>query len=122
MTRPTALRAPIAATAVDVIRQTVREWRTHHAGLQAALHRRRQALEHALPEPLRGRRPKALGALTRELDGETPLPAAVHVLRAVGLYGAVPAPQGRIEREDAVAAARQRDSHRLLASRQGLEG
>ena len=59
-----------------------------------------------MTETLRGLRPKALGALTRELDGETPLPAAVHVLRAVGLYGAVPAPQGRIEREDAVAAAR----------------
>jgi len=44
MTRPTAPRAPIAATAVDVIRQTVREWRNHHAGFQAALHSRRQEL------------------------------------------------------------------------------
>jgi hypothetical protein len=36
---------------------------------------------------LRGLLPKALEVLTCELEGEHPLPAAVHVLKACGLYG-----------------------------------
>lgn len=36
------------------------------------------------------------------------------------MYGAVPAPQGPTEVEDAVVAQRQRDYGRLLVSMQGL--
>ena len=71
MTRPPAPPAPRAAPAVDVTRQTGRAWLTHHAGFQVALHSRRQELWHARTETLRGRRPTALGALTRARGGET---------------------------------------------------
>jgi hypothetical protein len=42
MTRPPAPPTPLAAPAVDVTRQTGSAWRNPHAGLQAALHSRRQ--------------------------------------------------------------------------------
>lgn len=96
-------------------------WLHHSPGFQAALHSRRQEIWPSSTERLWGLLPKALAVIERELDGETPLPAAVHGLRAVGLYGTVPAPQGPTEGEDAGVEQRQRDSHRLLASRQGLE-
>jgi hypothetical protein len=52
-----------------------------------------------------------------ELEGETPLPAAVHVLKACGLYG-VPAPQGPTEPEDAMLAQQCRQRDRLYTSLQ----
>ncbi len=42
MSRPPAPPAPLAATAVDVTRQTGSAWLDHPAGFQAALHSRRQ--------------------------------------------------------------------------------
>jgi len=77
------------------------EWLHHSPGFQAALNSRRQALWQSSTERLWGLLPKALEVSERELDGEAPLPAAVHGLRAVGLYGTVPAPQGPTEGEDA---------------------
>ena len=77
------------ATAVEVTRQTVSEWLHHHPGFQAALHSRRQELWAGMTDTLRGLLPKALEVLKSELEGETPLPAAVHVLKACGLYGLV---------------------------------
>ena len=40
-----------------------------------------------MTDTLRGLLPKALQVLKYELESETPLPAAVHVLKACGLYG-----------------------------------
>ena len=67
------------AAAIEVTRQTVSEWRHHHPGFQAALNSRRQELWVGMTDTLRGLLPKALDVLKSELDGQTPLPAAVHV-------------------------------------------
>jgi hypothetical protein len=99
------------ATAVEVTRQTVSEWLHHHPGFQAALHSRRQELWAGMTDTLRGLLPKALEVLKGELEGETPLPAAVHVLKACGLYGMLP-PRGPTEPEDAVLAEQERQSER----------
>ena len=90
------------AAAVEVTRQTVSEWVNHHPGFQAALNRRRQELWGNMVDGLRALAPKAMAVLEKELDGETPVPAAIHVLRACGLYGAA-APAGPIEPEEIAA-------------------
>ena len=64
-----------------------------------------------MTDSLRGLLPKALEVLTHELEGETPLPAAVHVLKACGLYGMLP-PRGPTEVEDVVLAEQQRQGER----------
>ena len=101
------------AAAVAVTRQTVSEWFNQHPGFQAALHSRRPELWAGMTDTLRGLLPKALEVLQCELEGETPLPAAVHVLKACGLYG-VPAPQGPTDIEDVVIAQRRRAYERVL--------
>ena len=105
------------AAAVEVTRQTVSEWLNHHPGFQAALNSRRQELWVGMTDALRGLLPKALEVLKCALEGETPLPAAVHVLKACGLYG-MPAPQGPTEVEDAVIAEKARQRHRMYAALQ----
>ena len=52
-------------------------------------------------ETLRGLLPKALAVLKNELEGETPLPAAIQVLKSCGLYGAVGRPTGPATPEEA---------------------
>ena len=99
------------AQAIEVTRQTVSEWLNHHPGFQAALNRRRQELWIGMTDTLRGLLPKALEVLKSELESETPLPAAVHVLKACGLYGMLP-PRGPTEVEDAVLAEEERQSER----------
>jgi hypothetical protein len=103
------------ATAVEVTRQTVSEWLNHHPGFQATLNNRRQELWIGMTDTLRGLLPKALEVLTRELEGEHPLPAAVHVLKACGLYGMLP-PRGPTEVEDALLAEQERQSERRRAA------
>jgi hypothetical protein len=107
-----------AAEAIEVSRQTVSEWLNHHLGFEAALNRRRQELWVGMTDTLRGLLPKALEVLKSELEGETPLPAAIHVLKACGLYGGVPVPQGPTEVEDAVLAEKARQRHRMYAALQ----
>ena len=85
------------AAAVEVTRQTVSEWLNHHPGFQAALNSRRQELWVGMTNRLRGLLPKALEVLTCELEGEHPLLAAVHVLKACGLYGSLAAPTGETD-------------------------
>ena len=104
------------AAALDLCRQTVSEWLHHHPGFQALLNSRRQQLWASMTDRLRNLLPKALDVVERELDGEDPLPAAVHVLKASGVYG-VPAPSGPTEVEDAVIAQKQRHQDRM---RRGL--
>ena len=101
--------------AVEVTRQTVSEWLNHHPGFQAALHSRRQELWAGMADTLRGLLPKVLEVLKCELEGEQPLPAAVHVLKACGLYGMLP-PRGPTEVEDAVLAEQQRLKQRQYAA------
>jgi hypothetical protein len=103
------------ATAVEVTRQTISEWLNHHPGFQAALNRRRQELWAGMTDALRGLLPKALEVLKGELEGEAPLPAAVHVLKACGLYGMV-IPLGPTEVDDIDLAQRRRVYERKLAS------
>jgi hypothetical protein len=100
------------AMAVEVTRQTVSEWLNHHPGFQAALNRRRQELWVGITDTLRGLLPRALEVLKSELEGEAPLPAAVHVLKACGLYGMV-IPLGPTEVDDALLAEQERQSTRL---------
>ena len=99
------------AIAVDVTRQTVSEWLNHHPGFQAAVNSRRQELWIGMTNTLQGLLPKALEVLKCELEGETPLPAAVHVLKACGLYGMVP-PRGPTDVEDALLAEQERQGER----------
>jgi len=99
------------ATAVEVTRQTVSEWLHHHPGFQAALNSRRQELRVGMTDSLRRLLSKALDVLKCETEGEQPLPAAVHVLKACGLYGMLP-PRGPTEVEDAVLAEQERQSER----------
>ena len=104
------------AMAIEVTRQTVSEWLNHHPGFQAALNSRRQELWVGMVDTLRGLLPKALEVVKSELAGETPLPAAIHVIKACGLYGSIPVPQGPTEVEDAEIAQRRRVYDRMLAS------
>src|SRR5215471_3398502 len=99
------------AAAIEVTRQTVSEWLHHHPGFQAALNSRRQELWVGMTNRLHGLLPKALEVLQNELEGEHPLPAAVHVLKACGLYGNV-SPLGPTEMEDALLAEQERQSER----------
>lgn len=102
------------AAAVEVSRQTVSEWLNHHCGFQAALNSRRQELWAGMTDRLRSLLPKALDVVERELDGGDPS-AAVHVLKACGLYG-MPAPSGPTEAEDAEIAGKQREQDRVRQS------
>ena len=100
-----------AESRVEVTRQTVSEWFNHHPRFQAALNSRRQELWIGMTHTLEGLLPKALEVLKCELEGEHPLPAAVHVLKACGLYGNV-SPLGPTEVEDALLAEQERQSER----------
>src|SRR5215510_10659416 len=104
------------AEAIEVAWPTVSEWLNHHPGFEAALNRRRQELWVGMADTLRGLLPKALEVLKNELESETPLPAAIHVLKACGLYGGIPVPQDPIEVEDAEIAQQRRVYDRMLAS------
>jgi hypothetical protein len=89
-----------AAATVEVSRQTVSEWLHHHAGFQAALHARQRELWQGNAERLRSLVPKALETLEGSLSDEKQgVAAAVHVLKAAGLYG-LPAPEGLINAEE----------------------
>jgi len=86
------------AKAINVTRQTVSEWVNRHPGFQAALNSRREELWRGMQDTLQGLLPKALEVLKAELEGEAPLQAAVHVLKACGLYGVCP-PWGETDPE-----------------------
>jgi hypothetical protein len=79
-----------AAEAVGVTRQTVTEWRNHHPAFTEELYARRQRIwAHSL-DKLRGMIPLALNILSEDLkseNAEVKRQAAIHVLKAVGIYG-----------------------------------
>ena len=74
------------AEAVKVSRQTVSEWLHHDAAFQAALNMRRQELWNDSADRLRSMVPQALDELGRWFRSHKGLEAAVHVLKAAGVY------------------------------------
>jgi hypothetical protein len=103
------------ADAIGVQRPTVSQWLNHNPAFIAALNRRRQELWDGMLDTLRGLLPQALAVLQQELDGETPLKAAVEIMKAAGFYGALGPPTGPTTPEDVNLALRQRASARLMA-------
>ena len=82
------------ADTIGVQRPTVSHWVNHHCGFQAALNSRRQEAFDSMVETLRGLLPKALAVLAKALEGETPLPAALAILKSCGLASANLRPTG----------------------------
>ncbi len=97
-----------AAATVKVSRQTVSEWRNHHAGFQAVLNARRRELFAENQERLRSLVPKALETLEGSLgDERQAMATAVHILKAAGLYG-LPEPSGSIHVDEIESAEQTR--------------
>ncbi|WP_067936467.1 phBC6A51 family helix-turn-helix protein [Alicyclobacillus kakegawensis] len=100
------------AEAVSVARQTVWEWRNRNAEFMAELNARRQELWGAQVERMRQLVAKAVDVLEEDLhqgaDAKLRQSAAVHILRAVGLYGADLKPSGPTQPND-VKNALERD-------------
>ncbi|MFM8323090.1 MAG: hypothetical protein ACKOC5_19440 [Chloroflexota bacterium] len=84
------------AEAVGVARQTVTTWRTSNAAFIVELNRRRADLWNSQAERLRVLVAEAVDVLVDDMrqaeDLKRRQTAAIHILRAVGLYGAVPPP------------------------------
>lgn len=81
------------AKQVGVTRETVCRWRNDNAAFIVELNKRRQAIWGSSLDKLRGLIPKAIEVLeknisTSEVYDSVAVAAAVHVLKAVGLYGA----------------------------------
>lgn len=81
------------AAAVGVARETVTRWRHENPYFVAELNRQRKAVWGTAQERLRGLVHKAVDILEKALEAGD-LKAAVEVLKAVRLYGTVPAPSG----------------------------
>jgi len=97
-----ATDAETARTA-GVARQTVNEWRNWNPTFQAELNRRRKEQWHAATERLRSLAGRAVEVLDDDLRGDDPKArreAALHVLRAVKLYGADLEPDGPTTAEE----------------------
>ena len=78
------------ASAVKVSRQTVNLWRNHDTGFAAALDSKRHDVWGTQLERLRALVSKAVDVLADDLESpnlKLRQSAAVHILRAVGLYG-----------------------------------
>lgn len=104
------------AEAVGVSRQTVTEWRNGNPVFVAELNRRRKEVWGGQQERLRGLVAKAVDTLEEQLEDEhgmTPVrvrqAAAVHILKAVGLYGTKLQPAGSSDPERVEADWRERD-------------
>ncbi len=99
-----------AAETVKVSRQTVSEWLHHNAAFQAALHARQRELWQGHVERLRSLVPKAMDALEVAVSDEKQgVAAAVHILKAAGLYG-LTAPGGSIHVDEIEGAQRSRQN------------
>jgi len=90
------------AETLGLARQTVSEWKNNHSGFIAALNICRHELWEAANDKVRSLLPKALQVIESELDnGKDPLAAAVHSLKASGLYSGTPLPPGPLTAEEA---------------------
>ena len=88
------------AEGVGVARQTICEWRHRHPAFIAALNRRREDVWGAQTQRLRVLVAQAVDVLEHALEGDDALKAAVHVLKAVGLYGTELQPHGELSAEE----------------------
>ena len=83
---------------LGVDRATVESWRTQDNEFRAALNRRRLDLWRSQVERLRSLVNLAVGVLESDLknteDSRLRQAAAVHILKAVKLYGEIPEPDG----------------------------
>lgn len=82
---------------VGVTRQTVNQWRNHNPAFMAELNRRRLALWEGNLDRLRSLVSDSVSVLESDLNGPDPAAqraAAVHILRAVGIYGGKWKPDG----------------------------
>ncbi len=87
------------AAAVGVARQTVTTWRNHNADFAAELNIRRREIWGSQEDRLRQLVAKAVTVLAEDLENEDQRlrqRAAVHILRAAGLYGTRLFPDGAI--------------------------
>ena len=100
-----------AATTVGVARQTVSGWLNHHHGFKAALNARRDELRQSTVDRLRTLLLKAVDVLEQAV-AQNSIPAAVHVLKAAGVYG-VPATIGPTDAADVALEAEERESQRF---------
>ena len=100
------------AAALEVDRATVSGWVNHHPPFIAALNSRRQELWESQVETLRGLLPKALAVLEKELEGDTPLPAAIQILKSCGLATGLGRPTGPTTVEAAEQQQVQREIER----------
>ena len=101
------------ADALGVQRPTVSHWLNHHCGFQAAVNARRQELWDGLVDEMRGLLPRALAVLKAEMEGDTPLPAAIQVLKSCGLATGLGRPTGPTTVAEAEQAQVQRDIERI---------
>ncbi|NMB13518.1 MAG: hypothetical protein GX977_14670 [Firmicutes bacterium] len=104
------------AEAVGVARQTVTTWRNENPDFIAELNRQRQEVWSANLDQLRQLVGKAVTVLAEDLEGEDKAlrqRAAVHTLRAVGLYGADLSPGGATDSE-AVELEQKRQGHERM--------
>jgi len=99
------------AKRVRVSRETVCNWRNHNPRFIAALEHKRHALMSVNADRLRRLSSKAIDVLENAMDSETynGLPyrqkAAVHILRACGLYGKPILPPSRRPNKESVVNA-----------------
>jgi len=77
----------VVASEVGVTRETVNRWKHEHACFQAELNSERYGLWDKSTRDLEELSAKAVEVLKAELEGENRLKAAVHVLKALGMYG-----------------------------------
>ena len=90
------------AEAIGVARQTVNQWRNHDAVFVAELNATRHEIWGSQTERLRSLVKKAVDILESSLDAEDlrlRQSAAVHILKAVGLYGVDLKPTGATNAE-----------------------
>lgn len=91
------------AEAVKVSRQTVNQWRNHDAVFVSALNARRQEIWGSQSERLRSLVKKAVDVLEADLDSDERKlrqSAAIHLLKAVKVYGTPLYPHGSTDPED----------------------
>ena len=91
------------AEAVGVSRQTITEWRNHNSAFVAALNKKRYEIWGVQTERLRTLVEQAVDVLESDLSSEDMRlrqSAAVHILKAVGLYGVNLWPTGETLAQD----------------------
>ena len=86
------------AKAVGVARETVNRWKNENPYFAAELNKQRKQLWRANGDRLRALTTKAVDAIETALDGGDSK-AAIEVLKAVGIYGAMEAPSGPVDAE-----------------------